>query len=258
MILDDILDTKRAEVLAAKKSRTESDLRATALYGQARRGFARALSQGPERRIIAEMKKASPSKGLIRENFEPALHAKQYEAAGARCVSVLTDESYFQGALADLEAARSACSLPLLRKDFTIDPYQVVEARSAGADAILLIVAALDPVQLGELALAAADEGLDVLTEVHDEVELNIAMDAGAGLIGVNNRNLKTFETSLNVTRQLAAMVPDEITLVSESGLKHPHELAQLEALGVDAFLIGERLIGEPDPGQAVEFFLGG
>ncbi|MBI5504654.1 MAG: indole-3-glycerol phosphate synthase TrpC [Deltaproteobacteria bacterium] len=256
MILDRILESKRAEVAAAKTAAPLPELRARASYGEPRRGFhARLVEDG--RAIIAEIKKASPSKGVIREDFDAALHARQYQGAGARCLSVLTDAPFFQGSLADLQAVRAVTTIPLLRKDFIVDDYQIVEARAHGGDAILLIVAALGDAELARLAAAARAEDLDVLVEVHDEAEMERALASGAHLIGINNRNLRTFETSLTTTRRLSGLVPDDVTLVSESGYRHPHELAQMEALGVTAFLIGENLIKEPDPGQALRFFLG-
>jgi len=256
VILERILESKRAEVAVAKTAASPAALRARSVYRQARRGFhARLVESG--RAIIAEIKKASPSKGLIRADFDAPLHARQYQSAGARCLSVLTDTPFFQGTLADLEAVRAHTTIPLLRKDFIVDDYQIVEARAYGADCILLIVAALDDAELESLAATADAEGLDVLTEVHDETELERALRSGARLVGVNNRNLRTFETSLTTTRRLSGLVPDDVTLVSESGLRHPHELAQMEAIGVDAFLIGENLIKEADPGRALRFFLG-
>jgi indole-3-glycerol phosphate synthase len=257
VILDDILETKAREVAAARAATPVEALRGRSLYAEPRRGFTAALRSGEGRAIIAEIKKASPSKGIIREDFDPVTHARDYEAAGARCISVLTDTDYFQGSLTVLEEVRAVTSVPLLRKDFTIDDYQVVEARASGADAILLIVAALEDARLAELAAAAREEGLDVLVEVHDGEELARALALGFDLIGVNNRNLRTFETSINTTRMLAGSVPDEVTLISESGFRHPHELGQLEAIGVDGFLIGESFMREPDPGKALAFFLG-
>lgn len=254
MILDRILEAKVGEVAAAKRVASVEDLRSRPLYAEARRGFRARLAEGG-RAVIAEIKKASPSRGVIRQSFDPPLHARQYEAGGARCLSVLTDAAHFQGSLADLEGARRATSLPLLRKDFVIDPYQVVEARAYGADCVLLIVAALADVPLRALARTAAAEGLDVLVEVHDERELVRALASGATMIGVNNRDLRTFETSLSTTRHLAPAVPDDVLLVSESGFRHPHELAQLEAVGVDAFLIGESFMREADPGAALAPF---
>jgi indole-3-glycerol phosphate synthase len=257
LILEKILHSKRAEVAAAKRGMSEQALRDTALYAEARRGFLDRIRMGG-RAIIAEIKKASPSKGLIRADFNPVVHAHQYQNAGARCISVLTDGPFFQGNLLDLEAVRGATTIPLLRKDFMIDAYQVVEARAAGADCILLIVAALDDVKLRELAAFASDEGLDVLVEVHDEAELERALAIGAVLIGVNNRNLHTFETSLDTTRRLASLAPEEVTLVSESGLSTAAELAGLEAIGVSTFLIGETLMRERDPGAALHALIHG
>ncbi|HYB98151.1 MAG TPA: indole-3-glycerol phosphate synthase TrpC [Candidatus Limnocylindrales bacterium] len=259
MILDEILEAKRDEVAAARRRRPIEELRARPLYEEPRRGFAAALArEGAGRAIIAEIKKASPSRGVIRADFDPVTHARQYEDAGARCISVLTDTPYFQGSLSDLEAVRAVTTIPLLRKDFTIDEYQVVEARAHGADCILLIVAALEQDVLVSLLHSAGREGLDVLVEVHDETEMRRAVDAGAMLLGINNRNLRTFDTSLNVTRQLIPVAPEEVTLVSESGFRHPHELGQMEQLGVNAFLIGENLIKEPEPGRALRWFLTG
>jgi len=257
VILDEILDSKAREISAARSAVSERSLRDRPVYAEGRRGFIDRILLGG-RSIIAEIKKASPSRGVIRGDFHPAVHAHQYQQSGARCISVLTDQPYFQGSLADLEAVRAASSLPLLRKDFTIDPYQIVEARAAGADCILLIVAALSDLQMRELASAAGEEGLDVLVEVHDESELERALASGAKLVGVNNRNLHTFETSLDTTRRLAAITPEDVTLVSESGFRTAAELAGMEALGVDAFLIGETLMKERDPGQALRELLRG
>ncbi len=255
MILERILSSKRAEVAAAKAVVSLDDLHARPLYVEPRRGFQARLVEGG-RAIIAEIKKASPSKGVIRVDFDAAVHATQYQSAGARCLSVLTDTPFFQGRLADLEAVRAVTRIPLLRKDFIVDEYQIVEARAHGADCILLIVAALTDAELAGLAAVAHGESLDVLVEVHDETELHRALASGACMVGINNRNLRTFETSLTTTLRLTGLVPDDVTLVSESGYRHPHELGQMEAVGVDAFLIGESLIKQPDPGQALRFFL--
>lgn len=257
MILERILESKRREVAAAKASTSERELRARPMFVEARRGFVDRILLGG-RAIIAEIKKASPSKGLIRADFNPVVHAHQYEHAGARCLSVLTDTPFFQGSLADLEAVRGASSLPLLRKDFMIDPYQILEARAFGADCILLIVAALGDVELRDLATAAGDEGLDVLVEVHDEAELERALASGAKFIGVNNRNLHTFETTLDTTRRLAAIAPEDVTLVSESGFSSAAELAGMEAIGVSSFLIGETFMRERDPGAALHAMMKG
>jgi indole-3-glycerol phosphate synthase len=257
VILEKILRSKAGEIAAAKSRASVADLRARPLYAEGRRGFLDRVSLGG-RAIIAEIKKASPSKGLIRGAFNPVVHAHQYANAGARCISVLTDGPFFQGSLADLEAVRGACAVPLLRKDFMIDPYQIVEARASGADCILLIVAALDDVRIRELASAAGEEGLDVLVEVHDEAELERAIACDSKFIGINNRNLHTFETTLETTRRLAALVPEGVTIVSESGLSTPADLDGLEAIGVHAFLIGESFMREDDPGAALHAMLRG
>jgi len=258
VILDDILRSKHDELARSRRAVGEGALRERALWHEPRRGFASAIDAATRRCIIAEIKKASPSRGTIREDFEPARHAASYQEAGATCISVLTDGPFFAGSLADLEAARAACAVPLLRKDFVVEPYQIVEARAHGADAILLIVAALGASALAELLAAAASEGVDVLTEVHDERELELALGAGATLIGVNNRDLKTFVTSIDVTRRLAACVPDGTRLISESGLGDVAELAELERLGVDGFLIGETFMAADDPGAALIALLRG
>ncbi len=252
MILDEILATKRDEVAAARRRYDEDALRASEGYGEPRRGFTRALRAAKGPAVIAEIKRASPSKGVLRADFDPALHARQYAGAGATCLSVLTDQKYFQGSLEYLRAVRGACELPLLRKDFTIDPYQIVEARAWGADAVLLIVAALDSERIRDLTALAADEQLDVLVEVHDRAELEIAIACGARLVGINNRDLRTFKTSLDTTRNLAPLVPRETTLVSESGLQTRAQLEELAALGVGAFLIGEHFMRADDPGTAL------
>lgn len=257
MILEKILHSKRAEVDDAKRRVGERELRERPLYAEARRGFIDRVILGG-RAVIAEIKKASPSKGLIRAAFHPVVHAHQYQNAGARCISVLTDAPFFQGSLADLEAVRGATSLPLLRKDFTVDPYQVVEARAHGADCILLIVAALGDSELRDLSAVAGDEGLDVLVEVHDENELERALAAGARFVGVNNRNLHTFETTLETTVRLAALAPSDVTLVSESGFRTAADLAGMEEIGVHAFLVGESLMREDDPGAALHALLAG
>lgn len=256
MILERILASKRDEVEAAKRSCSEDALRSRPLWREPRRGFRRALDARSGLAVIAEIKKASPSRGVIRADFDPARHARQYEAAGAACISVLTDEPFFQGSLEHLAAARAACSLPLLRKDFIIDAYQVVEARAWGADAILLIVAALDEASLRSLAAVAAREGLDVLVEVHDDAEMGVAVAAGARLIGINNRDLRSFITTLDVSRRLAPLAPAGALVVAESGIKSGADIASLRASGVGAFLVGEHLMAATDPGAALESLL--
>ncbi|HEY0229656.1 MAG TPA: indole-3-glycerol phosphate synthase TrpC [Dokdonella sp.] len=224
------------------------------------RGFAAALEAKIEAglpAVIAEVKKASPSKGLIRADFDPAAIARSYAAAGAACLSVLTDADFFQGSEAYLQQARAACDLPVLRKDFTIDPYQVYEARAIGADCILLIVAALGDASLLELALLAAELDLDVLVEVHDEAELERALDIPALLIGVNNRNLRTFETSLDTTLRLQGRVGEGRLLVTESGIHTPDDVARMRAAGVEAFLVGEAFMRAVDPGAELARLFG-
>jgi indole-3-glycerol phosphate synthase len=257
VILERVLASKRKEVAAAKAAVSDRALRDRPMYAEGRRGFLDGVQIGG-RTIIAEIKKASPSKGLIRADFNPTVHAHQYEHSGARCISVLTDGPFFHGSLADLEAVRHASTIPLLRKDFMLDPYQITEARASGADCILLIVAALADGLMRELAAAASEQGLDALVEVHDEPEFERALASGSKFIGVNNRNLHTFETSLETTRRLAAICPEDVTLVSESGFHSAAEIAGMEAIGVDAFLIGETLMKQRDPGAALHALLHG
>lgn len=216
------------------------------------RGFVAAMEAKIEAglpAVIAEVKKASPSQGVIRPNFDPAAIAASYAAAGAACLSVLTDADFFQGSETYLQQARAACELPVLRKDFTIDPYQVYEARAIGADCILLIVAALGDTALLELTLLAAELDLDVLVEVHDADELERALDIPATLIGINNRNLRTFETSLDTTLRLSARVGTERLLVTESGIHTPADVARMRDAGIGAFLVGEAFMRAAEPG---------
>lgn len=227
------------------------------LYSEPRRGFARALRQAAPA-VIAEIKKASPSRGVIRPDFDPIYIASRYAAGGAAAVSVLTEERHFQGSLTHLEAVREAVPLPLLRKDFVFDPFQIVEARAAGADAILLIAAVLDDVQLRDLLAAAEDIGLDALVEVHTAAELERVLRVGAGMIGVNNRDLRTFHTSLETALALAPLLPPEVLAVAESGIEGPDDARRLAEVGYRAFLIGESLVREPDPAAPLRALLAG
>ena len=220
------------------------------------RGFRRRLA-APGRNVIAECKRRSPSRGILRRSYDPAAIASSYAAAGAAAISVLTEPSFFDGALSHLEEVRRAVTLPLLRKDFTVDPYQLLEARAAGADAVLLIVAALDRDTLRDLHGAARDLDLDVLVEVHDERELETAVDVGADLIGVNNRNLRTLEVSVDASFRLAPLMPPNVVAVAESGLKTSDDLDRLQAAGYRAFLVGERFMTAPDPGEALRSLVG-
>jgi indole-3-glycerol phosphate synthase len=259
-ILDTILRRKGEEVAERRTRVPEADLQARALAMPPARGFAAALDArvaAGAAAVIAEVKKASPSKGVIRADFDPAAIARSYEAGGAACLSVLTDADFFQGSEAFLQQARAACALPVLRKDFTIDPYQVVEARAIGADCILLIVAALDDARLHDLAAQAMALGMDVLVESHDAAELERALrvPAVAGrapLMGVNNRDLRTFEVSLDTSIRLHAMLPPGRRLVSESGIATPGDVQRLREAGIDAFLVGEAFMREADPGAAL------
>jgi indole-3-glycerol phosphate synthase len=209
------------------------------------------ISQG-RAAVIAEVKKASPSKGVLREHFEPAEIAASYQRGGASCLSVLTDESFFQGSPAFLKAARAACTLPVLRKDFLFDPYQVYEARSWGADCILLIVAVLDDAQLADLEACALSLGMDVLVEVHDAAELDRALRLHTPLVGVNNRNLRTFEVSLDTTLSQLSRIPSDRLPVTESGILSRDDVLTMRAAGVDAFLVGEAFMRAPEPGEAL------
>ena len=251
-ILDEILAHKACEVAARARERPVATMRSAAEAAPPPRGFAAALR---ERRpgVIAEIKKASPSKGVIRPDFEPASIARAYEAAGAACLSVLTDERYFQGHDTYLAAARDATALPALRKDFVVDAWQVFESRKLGADCILLIVAALDPDRLAEFDALARDLGMDVLIEVHDAAEVETALALEPTLIGINNRDLRTFETSLDTTLALLPAIPPEVTVVTESGIHTAGDVRRMRDAGVEAFLVGEAFMREEDPGDALE-----
>lgn len=255
-ILAKILQTKKEEVAAARQLRSEADLLREAKSRKDVRGFARALqykiSQGKPA-IIAEIKKASPSKGIIRENFNPTEIATSYAAHGAACLSVLTDMQYFQGSYDHLRQARAACALPILRKDFMVDPYQIIHARAIGADCILLIVAALSPNQLLEYEALANELGMDVLVEVHDQAELDIALNMKSVLLGINNRDLRTFETSIQNTIQLLNLIPEDKLVITESGILNADDVKTMRDHKVNAFLVGEAFMRQPDPGVALE-----
>jgi indole-3-glycerol phosphate synthase len=254
-ILQRILATKRDEVAAARRRISFDDLAARARDAAPARDFVdavRAKLDAGQPAVIAEIKRASPSKGLLRAEFDPGAIARAYARGGAACLSVLTDQTYFQGESRHLEAARNACGLPVLRKDFVIDPYQVVEARSLGADCILLIVAALDPVQMAELEALAHDLGMAVLVEVHDARELDQALALNTPLLGINNRDLRSFETRLETTLGLLPRVPAERIVVTESGIATVSDVARLRAAGVGAFLVGETFMRAADPGLAL------
>ncbi len=251
-ILRRIVARKRIEVAERSKRQPLADLRRRSEAASASRGFVAALrariAQGHPA-VIAEIKRASPSKGVLRPNFHPADIARSYQRGGATCLSVLTDIDFFQGADEHLPEARDVCDLPALRKDFTIDPYQVYEARALGADAILLIVAVLEDAPLRELAALARRLGMDVLVEVHSPEELERALLIDTPLIGINNRNLHTFETRLGTTLQLLPMIPKNHVVVTESGILLAEDVALMRANGVHAFLVGEAFMRAPDPG---------
>lgn len=244
---------RKWEEIAERSGRVSlSELEARARDASPCRGFAAAMVSTARERpaVIAEAKRASPSKGVIREVFDPAAIARSYESGGACCLSVLTDVDFFQGADDYLVAARDACELPVIRKDFIVDPYQVVEARALGADCILLIVAALDDVQMGELHAAARELSLDVLVEVHNRGELERALPLGDPLVGINNRDLHNFETRLETTWELLPHIPDDRLVVTESGIHDTADVAAMRERGVNAFLVGEAFMRAEDPGE--------
>ena len=257
MILDDIVANKKEELKETKRRKPLADIKSRASDAGPSRGFGKALSGEGELRLIAEVKKASPSKGVIREDFDPVKIAGTYEESGASCISVLTEKKYFQGSLDYLGSIRKAVNIPLLRKDFIIDEYQVFEARAAGADAILLIAACLDKNQIQDFLGVAAGIGLDVLVESHTYRELDKALLAGSTLVGINNRDLTSFTVSLQTTFDLLKDIPGDRIVVSESGIKNRDDVLKLQKAGVDAILVGESLMREKEIGKKVMKLLG-
>jgi len=254
-ILDRIMAVKRAEVATAKNAVSASQLQQLAEKQGPARDFVSALRKNidaGQAAVIAEIKRASPSKGLLREQFAPVEIAKSYAAAGAACLSVLTDREFFQGAPEHLAAARAACALPALRKDFVFDPYQVLEARAMDADCILLIAACLSAAEMKALEDVALQLGMAVLVEVHDAAELDAALALRTPLVGVNNRDLRTFETRIETTLALLERMPADRIVITESGIASPADVARLRSRGVNAFLVGEAFMRAPDPGRAL------
>jgi len=255
-ILEQIVDHKAVEVAAAKKQVSLAELEGRFPEPASLRPFASALrekAKAGKAGVIAEIKRASPSKGLIREDFDPVALAQTYQVHGATCLSILTDRNYFQGADDFLVAGRNACSLPVIRKDFMIDPYQIAESRALGADCVLLIVAALQQTQLLELAAYANELALDILVEVHNAEELDRALEIKADLVGVNNRNLHTFDTSLQTTLDLIPRIPDDRVIITESGINTGEDIKTMVDHGVFGFLVGETFMRAPDPGQKLQ-----
>ncbi|MEZ5554645.1 indole-3-glycerol phosphate synthase TrpC [Haliea sp.] len=252
-ILRQILARKYEEVAAGRRRESLADLESRISEKSAPRGFVEALRQrvgAAQPAVIAEVKKASPSQGVIRADFDPAAIARSYQSGNAACLSVLTDVDFFQGSDAYLEQARAACTLPVLRKDFTVDTWQVVEARAIGADAVLLIAAALEDAQMRELASSATEYGLDVLVEVHDRAELDRALDLGLPLLGINNRDLHSFKTALDTTLNLLPHIPGDRVVVTESGIHSPEDVAVMRDAGVFSFLVGEAFMRAEEPGE--------
>ncbi|HEY5312420.1 MAG TPA: indole-3-glycerol phosphate synthase TrpC [Pirellulales bacterium] len=256
-ILEKIVATKRSEVAAARRAVGEAQLERQLAAAPAVRDFFAPLARGGPIRLIAEVKKASPSKGIIRADFDPLAIARTYAEHGAACLSVLTDVEYFQGSLEYLRLVRQAVATPVLRKDFIIDSYQLLEARVAGADAVLLIAECLDDCQLRSLHNRALELGMTPLVELYEPANLDRVLAAGATLIGINNRDLRTFQTDLDHTLRLAERIPDECVLVGESGIRTRADVLRLESAGVDAMLVGETLMAQADIGAAVDELLG-
>jgi indole-3-glycerol phosphate synthase len=255
-VLDRIIEARRAAIAHRKKSVPETALRFGVKHAKPVRDFAAALTRD-SLNVIAELKKASPSRGLIRADFEPVALATTLEAAGAAALSVLTEEEFFQGELKYMRDARAAVGLPVLRKDFIVDPWQVWEARATDADSFLLIVAGLGDALLGQLLSLGRELGMEPLVEVHTREELARALTAGARILGVNNRDLRTLEVRVETSEELIAAIPDECVAVCESGLRTHGDLMRLRAAGFDAFLIGEHLMAQPDPAAALRTLLG-
>ncbi|MEW6145296.1 MAG: indole-3-glycerol phosphate synthase TrpC [Thermodesulfobacteriota bacterium] len=256
MILDRILENKRSEVKKSKETRTLASIERELNGALPARDFYKALVDGARIRIIAEVKKASPSKGVLRGDFDPVKIALGYEKGGAAALSVLTDEKFFMGSLSYLRAIGEAVDIPLLRKDFIIDPYQVYEARLYGADAVLLIVSALAQDELKELLGLAHSLGMNAVVEVHDERELDMALDAGSRIIGINNRDLRTFEVDLGVSARLSRNIPEGVIAIAESGISSRDDIKKLMAQGVRVFLIGETFMKAADPGLELKNLL--
>lgn len=256
-VLEAIVAATRRIVAVRREREQDAELEARASQRQPQTGrFGEALSMPNRVNIIAECKRRSPSRGVLRADYDPAAIAVDYERAGAAALSILTEPTFFDGSLEHLAAVRDAVRLPLLRKDFVVDSYQLLEARASGADAVLLIVAALGDTELRTLLSAARAFGLAAVVEVHDEADVDRAMEAGAEIIGVNNRNLRTLEVDINVSERCAARIPRSVVAVSESGIKTPHDVTRLQTLGYRAFLIGERFMTAAQPGSALAEFL--
>ena len=254
-ILRRILEVKRDELARDKQRLPQAEVEARASAAPRVRDFVAAL-RGKQPAVIAEMKRASPSRGLLRHDYDPVAIARSYEMGGAACMSVLTDMSFFQGAAEHLVAARAACELPALRKDFLVDPYQVFESRAMGADCVLLIAGCLSRKEMSHLETLARDLGMAVLVEVHDADELQTALELETPLIGINNRDLRTFETRLETTLELLPGIPADRIVVTESGIQSRHDVERLRAAGVNSFLVGEAFMRAPDPGQALRALL--
>lgn len=256
MILDEILKHKREEVARQRRIVPISRLEREIESAPPPRDFAGAISSD-EISIIAEIKKASPSAGIFREDLDPAELARKYESGGAAAISVITDFRFFMGRLDHLDVVRSASALPLLRKEFIIDEYQIIESRVHGADAILLIVAVLERAKLKDFIGVCADLGMDALVETHEEREIELALDCGAEVVGINNRDLKTFRVSLETTKRLRSLLPEGKIIVSESGIRSPEDIQELKSIGVNAVLIGERLVRSDDPAATIRWLTG-